>query len=91
MRDIVASIRMASEARDLCLSLKRARYGAGALDRLRSGSPHALTREELHLALGLALAAGECELVRRALAGQPPERLRADAVLLTFRDAVGGR
>jgi hypothetical protein len=91
VRDVAAAIRSASDARDLCLSLKRARYGARALDRLRSGSAHTLTREELRLALGLALAAGERDLVRRTLAGQPPERLRTDAVLLTFRDALSRR
>lgn len=88
MRDVVAAIRSASDARDLCLALKRARNGARALDRLRTGSHHALTPEELHLALGLALAAGDHDVVRRALADIPHGELDGDATLLTFRDAV---
>lgn len=87
MRDIVAAIRSASEARDLCLALKRARNGARALARLRQGASAELTREELQLALGLALAAGDQAVVRRALADLPPEYLRGDAILLTFQDA----
>jgi hypothetical protein len=91
MRDAVAAVRATSEARELCLALKRARDGARALVRLREGEGNRLARDELPLALGLALAAGERDLVRRALADLPPERLNDDSTLLTFRDAVGGR
>ena len=88
MRDVGAAIRSSSDARDLCLALKRARNGARALGRLRANACAELAPEDLGLGLGLALAAGDRELVRRTLADLPPERLRADAVLLTFRDAV---
>jgi hypothetical protein len=90
-RDLVAAIRATSEARDLCLALKRVRDGARVLARLRAGEHLELTEEELRLAFGLALAAGEREVVRRALTDLPPERLRTDAVLLTFRDALSRR
>lgn len=89
MRDVVRAIRASSEARDLCLSLRRARNGRRSLARLREGAGGGLTPDELRLALGLALAAGERALVRRALAELPAERLHSDAILLTFRDAVG--
>lgn len=88
MRDVGAAIRSSSDARDLCLALKRARNGARSLARLRAGAREELTQDELRLALGLALAAGERDLVRRTLARLPPEGLRADATLLTFRDVV---
>jgi len=88
VRDVGAAIRSASDARDLCLALKRARNGVRVLARLREGAGNQLAPEELHLALGLALAAGDRALVRRALADLPHEELHGDAILLTFNDSV---
>jgi hypothetical protein len=77
-----------SEARDLCLSLRRAFAGPRALERLRAGESTQLAPRELVLALGLAWAAGDVELVRESLARLSAERIAGDPVLSTFRDAI---
>lgn len=82
------AIRAASDARELCLSLKRAFLGPRALDQLRAARPSALTPDELRVGLGLAWAADELELVRRALRQLAPERVDADPVLVALRDAT---
>ncbi len=78
----------ASRARDLCLSLRRAALGRPALERLWAGGAAELRADHLHLALGLAWAAGDHALVRQALAALPPDRIRRDAVLATFQAAT---
>jgi hypothetical protein len=78
-----------SQARDLCLSLRRAFRGPPALARLRAGRAAELDRSDLVLALGLAWAEGEIALVRQALAGIDPALVVTDTVLMAFRDAVG--
>lgn len=82
------AIRAASDARELCLSLKRAFLGPRALDQLRAARASALTPEELRVGLGLAWAAGELELIRTTLHQVPPERVDADPVLVALRDAT---
>jgi hypothetical protein len=76
-----------SQARDLCLSLRRAFLGPRALERLRAGQASLLTPDELRVALGLAWAAGDLALVRAAFAGLPADRIAADATLTAFLDA----
>ncbi len=78
-----------SQARDLCLSLRRAFMGPSALERLRAGEAATLDRDELRVALGLAWAAHDVSLMRGALTGLPPARIEADAILSAFRDAAG--
>ena len=77
-----------SQARDLCLSLQRAFVGPGALARLRDGEARLLTPTELHVALGLAWAAGDLPLVRTALAQLPGDRIAADPILSAFFDVA---
>jgi hypothetical protein len=77
-----------SQARDLCLSLRRAFVGPRALECLRAGEADRLEPAELLIALGLAWAAGDLALVRSSLARLPAERVAADAVLSAFRDAA---
>ena len=90
MKDIGPAIRATSEARDLCLSLKRALLGPRAVARLRAGEAALLSAEELRVGLGLAWAAGDLGLVRRALAGLDVHRLESDAVLVALREASRG-
>ena len=78
-----------SQARDLCLSLRRAFIGPSAVERLRAGEAAALGQDEFRIALGLAWAANDLSLVRGALTSLPPARIEADAVLSAFRDAAG--
>ena len=77
-----------SQARDLCLSLRRAFVGPRALDRLRSGEAAVLGSGDLRVALGLAWAARDFSLVRVALASLPPEYIKADPILAAFQDAA---
>ena len=78
----------ASQARDLCLSLRRAFRGPPAVAGLRAGTEADLDHDDLVLALGLAWASGDITLVRRALDGLDPIRVAADPSLATFRDAA---
>jgi hypothetical protein len=78
----------ASQARDLCLSLRRAFRGPPAMARLRAGMAADLDHDDLVLALGLAWASGDITLVRRALDGLDPIHVAADPSLGAFRDAV---
>jgi hypothetical protein len=77
-----------SQARDLCLSLRRAVVGPHALARLRAGHAAELTPRDLVVALGLAWAAGEVDLVRDGLASLPADQVAADPVLAAFHDAT---
>ena len=77
-----------SEARDLCLSLRRAFIGPRALERLRAGESAQLSPRDLVLALGLAWAARDVQLVRESLARLSTERIASDPVLLAFHDAT---
>jgi len=77
-----------SQARDLCLSLQRAFAGPRALQQLRAGDAALLPPAELGVALGLAWAAGDIPLVRRALACLPADRIAADSALSAFLDAT---
>jgi hypothetical protein len=77
-----------SQARDLCLSLRRAFIGPGALERLRAGDAALLAPDALRVALGLAWAARDFSLVRAALARLPAERIAADPVLSAFLEAT---
>jgi hypothetical protein len=88
MRPIEHAVGATSEARELCLSLRRAFIGPRARHQLRSGAAPALTRDELRVALGLAWAAGEIELIRGALRQLDPERVDADPVLVALRDVT---
>ena len=88
MRDLSSALRATSHARDLCLSLRRAHRGERLLACLRDGAASTLTTDDLHLALGLALAAGERVLARETLEALPPARVLEDSVLLTLRDAA---
>ena len=83
------AILAASQARDLCLALRRAFVGPLALGTLRAGKAETLSPDELRIAIGLAWAAGEGTLVRAALAALPPGRVAADPVLAAFRAASG--
>jgi hypothetical protein len=78
----------ASQARDLCLSLRRAFRGPLAVARLRARTGANLDRDDLVLALGLAWASGEITLVRRALDELDPIHVAADPSLAAFRDAA---
>ena len=77
-----------SQARDLCLSLHRAFVGPRALECLRADQAALLTPAELRVALGLAWASRDLDLVRAALASLSAERIAADAVLAAFRDVT---
>ena len=77
-----------SQARDLCLSLRRAFVGPRALARLHAGGVAGLGPEALRIGLGLAWSAGDLALVRAGLACLPPERVDADPVLVAFRDVT---
>ena len=87
MKDIGPAIRATSEARDLCLSLKRAFVGPRAVARLRAGEAALLSAEELHVGLGLAWAAGDVELIRDVVAAITADRLESDAVLVALKEA----
>ena len=76
-----------SQARDLCLSLRRAFAGPRALGRLRAGEAAMLPLDEFRLALGLAWAAGETELMRRAFESRAAAGEEPDAVLDALREA----
>ena len=78
----------ASQARDLCLSLRRAFRGPPAVARLRAGAAADLDDDDLVLALGLVWASGDMTLVRRTLAELDPVRVAADPSLAPLRDAV---
>src|SRR5262245_23391963 len=67
-----------SQARDLCLSLKRAFVGPRALERLRMGEAAALSPDLLRIALGLAWVARDYSLMRAALARLPGDRVADD-------------
>lgn len=82
------AILAASQARDLCLSLRRAFRGPSAVARLRAGADTELDHDDLVLALGLLWASGDITLVRRALGRLDPTRVAADPSLSAFRDAV---
>jgi hypothetical protein len=75
-----------SQARDLCLSLRRAFVGPRALESLRADGTTRLGPTELRVALGLAWAARDLPLVRGALASLPIDRIAGDPVLLAFFD-----
>ena len=77
-----------SQARDLCLSLRRAFVGPRALERLRAGEAPLLAPDALRIALGLAWAAGDVSLVRAGLARLAADRIAADPVLSAFLDAT---
>jgi hypothetical protein len=77
-----------SQARALCLSLRRAFAGPPALARLRAGQAAELAPRDLVLALGLAWAARDVDLVRGALASLPADRVASDPVLSAFHDAT---
>jgi hypothetical protein len=89
VRDAAAAIRAVSEARDLCLGLRRSFAGPRVLTALRAGDWAGLSAEELRLGLGLAWAAGDADLVCRTLVALDADRLGSDPALLAFRDAVG--
>jgi hypothetical protein len=80
------AVRATSQARELCLSLRRAFAGPAALEALRADQAARLSPGDLRLGLGLAWAAGDLPLVRAALAALPPHRVAADPVLGAFRD-----
>jgi hypothetical protein len=88
MTEVERAVLAASQARDLCLSLRRAFRGPSAVARLRAGAEAELDRDDLVLALGLVWASGDVELVRRALDRLDPLRVGADPCLAAFRDAV---
>jgi hypothetical protein len=78
----------ASQALELCLSLRRAFAGPRAVEQLRAASHEVLSSADLHLALGLAWAAGDLPLVRAALTRLPAARIATDPALAAFRDAT---
>ncbi len=82
------AVRATSQARELCLSLRRAFVGPGALESLRAGQAARLGPAELRVALGLAWAARDLPLVRAALASLPVDRIVADPALSAFRDVT---
>jgi hypothetical protein len=73
----------------LCLSLRRAFAGPRALESLRAGEAALLTLDEFRLALGLAWAAGDTGLMRRAFERRAPAIPERDAVLGALREACG--
>jgi hypothetical protein len=82
------AILAASQARDLCLSLRRAFRGPSAVARLRAGTAADLDHDDLVLALGLVWASGDIALTRRALDQPDPIHVAADPSLSAFQDAV---
>jgi hypothetical protein len=88
MKPAERAVLAASQARDLCLSLRRSFVGPRALARLRAGEANRLEAAELRIALGLAWAAGDLALMRAALASLPADHVAADATLSAFRDAA---
>ncbi len=82
------AILAASQARDLCLSLRRAFRGPSAAARLRAGTGADLDHDDLVLALGLVWASGDITLVRRVLDQLDPIRVASDPSLSAFQDAV---
>jgi len=83
------AVRATSQARDLCLSLQRVFAGPRALELLRADRGALLSPIELRVGLGLAWAAGDLTLIRKALASLPADRIAADPALAAFLDAVG--
>lgn len=88
MKAAERAVLAASQARDLCLSLRRSFVGPRALECLRAGEATRLEPAELLIALGLAWAAGDLALVRAVLASLPADHVAADAALSAFRDAA---
>ena len=88
MTDVERAIFASARARELCLSLKRAFVGPTAVARLRAGDAAVLRPHELEIALGLAWASGEIELIRHALSSLSADRIDTDPVLATFRDVA---
>jgi len=86
MKPAERAVLAASQARDLCLSLRRSFVGPRALECLRAGETNRLEPAELLIALGLAWAAGD--LVRAALTSLPADHVAADAALSAFCDAA---
>jgi hypothetical protein len=62
--------------------------GPRALEALRADRAALLPPAELRVALGLAWAAQDLALMRRALASLPAARIAADPVLAAFLDAA---
>jgi hypothetical protein len=87
MKAAERAVLAASQARDLCLSLRRSFVGPRALECLARRSDR-LEPAELLIALGLAWAAGDLALVRAVLASLPADHVAADAALSAFRDAA---
>ena len=87
MKDIGPAIRATSEARDLCLSLKRAFVGPRAVARLRAGEAALLSAEELRVGLGWAWATGDVGLIRDVVASLAADRLESDAILVALKEA----
>ena len=83
------AILAASQARDLCLALRRAFVGPPAHGALRAGKVDTLSPDALRIAVGLAWAAGDRALVRATLDALPADRVAADPVLAAFRAASG--
>ncbi len=88
MTEAERAVLAASQARDLCLSLRRAFRGPPAVARLRAGTAADLHHDDLVLALGVVWANGDIALVRRALDELDPIRVAADPNLSTFQEAV---
>jgi hypothetical protein len=88
MKPAERAVLAASQARDLCLSLRRSFVGPRALECLRAGEADRLEPAELLIALGLAWAAGDLALVRASLARLPADHVATDAALSAFRDAA---
>jgi hypothetical protein len=82
------SVRAASSASALCLSLRRAFVGPAALGRLRRGEAATLSLSELRVALGLAWAERDLALVRTTLDRIGGDRVVADVVLAAFHQAT---
>ena len=78
-----------SQARDLCLALRRAFVAPRAAAALRAGRADTLSADELRIALGLAWASGDTPMVRRTLAGLSADRVAADPILTALRVATG--
>jgi hypothetical protein len=86
--DAERAVLATSQARDLCLSLKRAFLGPRVLELIRAGQAGRLEPAELRVALGVAWASGDVGLMRGVLATLPAARVAADSILLAFLDAV---
>lgn len=89
MTELEQAIRRTSEARELCLSLKRAFLGPAALERMRAGEAAQLSDDALRVGLGVAWQAGDLELMRRVFERLAAARVQADPVLAAFREVSG--